>query len=124
MGFLAILKGITEAAKVGTTIWSGIKQNQETEEINRENRELADELRADAMRQQQFSNQIVSSNLALNKQQQAFTEKMYNQNRQDKLEETGYNRMQNAANKYADYLNSKVGLQGRTLAPIFNRASQ
>ena len=121
MGFLAILKGITEAAQVGATIWAGVKTNEAIEEANAEGLKLAERVRSDTLKQNAISNQMALSNLALSREGMEFGQKEAALNRQERQEQTGYNRMQNAANKYADYLNMKTSLQASRLSPIFQR---
>lgn len=124
MSALAILKALTTAAQVGMTIYSGVKQNQETDKINAENRAIAEEEQAIQERQQNFVNQQTLRNYSLNRQQLEFQEEEADKNRTERQEERGYNRMQNAANKYAEYLNTKTGLTSSRLSPIFSRGTR
>lgn len=124
MSFLTILKGITEVAQIGATIATGVMQNKETERVNRKNEEIAERNFREEKKQQKFQNMLSSQNLALNRQSLALTEKESALNRAERTEERGYDRMQNAANKYAEYLNSKIGIQSTTLSPIFARGAR
>jgi hypothetical protein len=82
---------------------------------------LAERVRSDTLKQNAISNQMALSNLALSREGMEFGQKEAALNRQERQEQTGYNRMQNAANKYADYLNMKTSLQASRLSPIFQR---
>lgn len=124
MSFLAILKGITTAAQAGMTIYSGIKQNQETERINEINQENAEKVYKDEKRQQAFLNNLATMQTAMSRESLDFQEKQATLNRQDQLEQTGYNRLQNAANRYSNYLNSKLTLQNNALSPLIARGRQ
>jgi predicted transcriptional regulator len=124
MSFLAILKGITTAAQAGMTIYSGIKQNQETERINEINQENAEKVYKDEKRQQAFSNNLATMQTAMSRESLDFQEKQAELNRKDQLEQTGYNRLQNAANQFSNYLNSKLTLQNNALSPLMARGRQ
>jgi predicted transcriptional regulator len=124
MSFLAILKGITTAAQAGMTIYSGIKQNQETERINEINQENAEKVYKDEKRQQAFSNNLATMQTAMSRETLDFQEKQAELNRKDQLEQTGYNRLQNAANQFSNYLNSKLTLQNNVLSPLMARGRQ
>lgn len=121
MSFLAILKGITTAAQVGMTIYSGIKQNQETDRINAANNEIAQRNYEDEKSQRIFSNNLATMASANARRSLDFQEEEADRNRAERAEERGYNRMQNAANRFSDYLNSKVNIQSNTLSPILSR---
>jgi predicted transcriptional regulator len=124
MSFLAILKGITKAAEVGMTIYSGIKQNQETERINKINQENAEKMFKEEKKQQAFSNNLATMQTAMSRETLDFQEKQAELNRKDRLEQTGYNRLQNAANQFSNYLNSKLTLQNNALSPLMARGRQ
>jgi predicted GIY-YIG superfamily endonuclease len=124
MSFLAILEGITKAAEVGMTIYSGIKQNQETERINKINQENAEKMFKEEKKQLAFSNNLATMQTAMSRESLDFQEKQATLNRQDRLEQTGYNRLQNAANQFSNYLNSKLTLQNNALSPLMARGRQ
>lgn len=124
MSFLAILKGITAAAQVGTTIYSGIKQNQEIEDINRENREIAERNEKLMLKQQAITNALNLRQVGLSERVASFNMREAKLNREEREEERGYNRMQNAAKNFAEYLNSKTAIQGARLSPIITRGAR
>jgi hypothetical protein len=45
-------------------------------------------------------------------------------NREERAEERGYNRMQNAADKISDFINWKVSTTGARLSPIISRGAR
>jgi hypothetical protein len=114
MSLLGIVQAITTLAQVGTTIYSGIKGNEEIEKTNVKNEALYESIQKQNLKQQEFQNKLNLRTLSFNEEQAEL-------NRKEVEEQKGYNRMQNAANKYAEYVNRNSALTGARLSPIINR---
>ena len=112
--FAAALMAITGAAEFGATLWAGSKGAEQTERINRESLMFAKE-------EQQYSRKIAEETLAMQRRSQRFQEEETELSRKERQEERGYNRLQNAANKYAEFLNTKTALTSARLNPIMSR---
>lgn len=111
MPILEVLKLIVDASAAGFTAYSGVKGLQETEEINTEGLAFAEKSRRDILNQNRINNE-------LNEKQLSFTKEEAELNRKERAEQTGYNRLQNAANRYGEYLNNKNALTKSRLSPL------
>jgi len=116
---IATIIGAIVAA--GATIVGGVMQNKATDEANKSNLALAGTVRSDTLEQQKVQNQQTAQSLALSARQIGVTEKENALNRAERTEEKGYNRLQHAADKYAEYLNNKTALTSSRLTPLMNR---
>jgi len=113
---IATIIGAIVAA--GATIAGGVMTTRAQREANEKNLELANITRSDTLEQQETQNKIQQEQLKLSKQQVEFNQQEAELNREERAEERGYNRMQNAANRYATYLNNKTALQNQRLSPL------
>lgn len=116
---IATIIGAIVAA--GASIVGGVMQNKATEKANKTNLALAGTVREDTLQQQAVQNQQTAQSIALSRRQIDIAEKENALNRTERTEEKGYNRMQHAADKYAEYLNNKTALTSARLTPLMNR---
>jgi hypothetical protein len=121
MAALAILEAIVGAAEVATNIVSGVLSNKETERANKENLRLAELAREDKLKQENIQNRFTNKNLGLRSKALRFQMDEAEKDRGERMEEKGYNRMQRAANKFAEYLNFNNAYQGSKLSTILSR---
>lgn len=119
--FATKLMAILGVAEFGATLWAGSKQAEETRKINRESLEFAKEQQEYERGERKKAHQIATETLAMQKRGQRFQEREAELNREERQEDRGYNRLQNAANKYAEYLNTKTALTSARLNPIMSR---
>lgn len=122
MPVATILSAIVGA---GTTLLGGLLQSDAAKEANEKNVQLYEQQRRDTLAQQArteaIGRQQFLENLALNREQLAFQKEEAEKSREEREEERGYNRLQNAANKYTDYLNMNQTLLERRTSPLINR---
>lgn len=116
MSILAILAAAAPIVQAGTTIASGIMQNNEIKRSNdliekyyKEETAKQDKLNAQAQKNTERSQ-------ALNERAQRFTEQQTNYQNKVAENATNYNRLQNAANRYAEYLNTKTALTANRMS--------
>lgn len=119
--FATALMAITGAAQFGTTLWAGAKGAKQTEAINKEALEMAEEQERYERGERAKSHRMAQETFAMQKRAQRFQEEQTELAREERIEERGYNRLQNAANKYAEFLNNKVALTSARLNPIMSR---
>lgn len=103
----------------GSAVTAGLLNKQSQEEANAENNAIAEKNRQDTLKQLGITNSQNRKQLEMSAASQAFAEGEANKNRVERLEQTGYNRMQNAANSITELLNQKNSTLSR-LAPIIN----
>jgi len=125
MSIYGIIDSIVGAAEAGAEIVTGVLNYQEVEKTNRENKAFSERLRQDQLareaeqnRQQQQAFGLSQQQLGISSRGMAFQEKEAMLNRKEKLDETAYNRLQHAADRYATYLNNKQALIKNRLTPL------
>lgn len=121
MPFATTLMAIVGAAEFGATMWAGAKGAKQTEAINKEALEMAEEQERYERGVRAKQHRMAQETLAMQKRGRRFQEEQAELNREERMEERGYNRLQNAANKYAEFLNNKVALTSARLNPIMSR---
>lgn len=121
MGFATALMAIVTAAEFGASLYSGKKQEKETEKSNTLAYETYQQEREDRLDLQREQTQRARESLSLSKRSQKFAEEQAELNREERDEDRGYNRFQNAANRYSQYLNQKAALTSSRLSPMFSR---
>jgi hypothetical protein len=119
---MAVATIIGAIVAAGATVAGGVMQNQATEKANGLNLSLAKLTRSDELKQLGVQNKQNQQSYDLSLRGQAFNEATITQNRTDQLEQTGYDRMQHAADKFAEYRNSKVALNSARLSPLMKAA--
>jgi hypothetical protein len=100
----------------GAGIAGGVINAKAQKEANQKNVELAMLERSDTQNQLDITNKQNEDQLALQKKQIAF-------NQQQTVEQKGYDRLQHAADMYADFLNRKTALKQANLTPLMQRAA-
>lgn len=129
MGIADILKSlIPYSGLIGgglqavSTIGAGLLNVNAQKQANEANLAYAQQLRADELAQQQYQNQqneltrsmqysLERKKLQMEKEQNAYEKQKY-------AEETGYNRLQHAADQFATYLNNKNTLLSNRMSPL------
>jgi hypothetical protein len=119
MAIATIISGIIAG---GTAIAGGVMQNQATDKANSLNLSLAKLTRSDELKQLGVQNKQNQQSYDLSLRGQAFNEATTAQNRADQIEQIGYARLQKAADRYAEYRNSKVALNSARLSPLMKAA--
>lgn len=114
-------KGVAGVGEFVATLWGGSKSAKQTEKINEKYLEMYKGQLEREEEQQDFQNAMAEETLAMSKRGMRFNEREAGLNRAEKTEEKGYNRLQNAANKYAEILNKKTALTSARLNPILGR---
>jgi hypothetical protein len=113
-----IVAGIVQS---GSTVTGAIIGGVQNRRANRENLKLAYLARDDELRQQEIINRQTEKSFALKRRELGMSEKESELNRQERKEQVGYNRLQNAANRWADFLNSQITFDQNRLSPLMKR---
>lgn len=113
---IATIIGAIVAA--GSTIASGILSARSQSEANQLNLALAREQSQAEATMRQLETQQAQQQLGLARKSLALQEKEAAANRAMQAEQTQYNRLQHAADKFAEYRNNKAALLQNRLSPL------
>lgn len=118
MGIALIISAIIAA---GTTVVAGVAQNQQAKKANKEGLKLAGIQREDTLAQQKTQEELNREQLAISRKAQEMQDREAKLSREERTEERGYNRLQNAANRYSQFLNEQNALVQNRMAPIIGK---
>lgn len=105
-GILAILAAAAPIIQAGATIFGGSMQNKAVEEANKKNLEIYEKQVANELAAQKSSEKLQTRQLGLSEQIARWNKKQQTFENERSVENDNYAKMQSAADKYAEMLNS------------------
>lgn len=118
MPIATIISGLLSATG---TIAGGLMSASAVREANLKNLELAERERADTLKQRNIENVRADKAFSLARQQFEFGKEESALNREERKEQTSYDRLQHAADMYAQFRNDKQALLRNKLSPLMGR---
>jgi Skp family chaperone for outer membrane proteins len=109
---------ISALIKAGGAVAGGVLSASSQRDANRKNLELASLERADTLKQRAIENKQAAQSLSLSRKGLEFQQSEAALNRKERTEERGYERLQNAADRFAEYLNQKNSMVANRLNPL------
>lgn len=116
-----ILEAIGMIVAAGGAIGQGVAQYQLQKEAENKNYKLFREQLATEEERYQDSRRMADKGMRMSAMDTIYQKGEAEQNRAERKEEKGYNRLQNVANKYASILNNSVALKNAKLSPLMSR---
>ena len=113
--------GIGAVGSFATGLIGGYLQNKQAERAQAYQEKWAERMYTDQQKQQELQNKLAAENQAMNRAQQYYSQQFALRNEARTDEDQWYQRMQNAANKYAEILNKSRSLRKENAAALQNR---